>query len=197
MAPTDRWQKCTSQKPQPPTLQLTHLPVLHKEDVQRVQGAEVEDVNVVFHRDLGRKDMGTSTPPPTYSRQAVPKASIPSHPIPPLSQVSLQQASEARDWQPPEGAGEASIHAPHAGALSGVPLSPVYRGNRGAAGAAPPYPSLPAPSQELQPCPHRLPPRRHTTSSCSAKARLCCCQRGSSSAEEAVCVELDVKLESD
>lgn len=53
-------------------LQLTHLPVLHKEDVQWVQGAKVEDVDVIFHCDLGRKDMGTSTPPLTYSRHPIP-----------------------------------------------------------------------------------------------------------------------------
>lgn len=35
--------------------QLTHLPVLHKEDVQWVQGAEVEDINVVLHSHLGTR----------------------------------------------------------------------------------------------------------------------------------------------
>lgn len=39
-----------------PMLQLTHLPILHKEDVQRVEGAEVEDINVVLHRNLGWKE---------------------------------------------------------------------------------------------------------------------------------------------
>lgn len=39
-----------------PTLQLTHLPILHEEDVQRVEGAEVEDINVVLHRNLGWKE---------------------------------------------------------------------------------------------------------------------------------------------
>lgn len=68
MAPTDWWQKCTLQEPQLPALQLTHLPILHEEDVQRVQGAEVEDINVIFHRDLEQKDTGTSTPPLTCSR---------------------------------------------------------------------------------------------------------------------------------
>lgn len=38
------------------TLQLTHLPILHKEDVQRVEGAEVEDINIVLHRNLGWKE---------------------------------------------------------------------------------------------------------------------------------------------
>lgn len=68
MAPTDWWQKCALQEPQLLALQLTHLPILHEENVQRVQGAEVEDVNVIFHSDLEQKDTGTSTPPLTYSR---------------------------------------------------------------------------------------------------------------------------------
>lgn len=37
---------------------LTHLPVLHEEDVQGVEGAEVEDVDVVLHRHLGRGGHG-------------------------------------------------------------------------------------------------------------------------------------------
>lgn len=95
--------------PQPPVLQLTHLPILHEEDVQWVQGAEVEDVDVVFHRDLGRKDTGTSTPPLTYSRRVVPKASIPSYPIPPSVQGEmgelpglhpLSRLLPAPSWEP-------------------------------------------------------------------------------------------------
>lgn len=35
--------------------QLTHLPVLHEEDMQWVQGAEVEDINVVLHSHLGMR----------------------------------------------------------------------------------------------------------------------------------------------
>lgn len=51
------WDKASLSNPSIPgtpgvTSQLTHLPVLHKEDVQRVQGAEVEDVNVVLHSHL-------------------------------------------------------------------------------------------------------------------------------------------------
>lgn len=58
-APPNRRHKHILQEPQPPALRLTHLPFLHKEDVQRVQGTEVEDVDVVFYCNLGWKDRET------------------------------------------------------------------------------------------------------------------------------------------
>lgn len=60
------------------TSRLTHLPVLHKEDVQWVQGAEVEDINVVLHSHLGTGGPSRSLRPgPTSEAQEGPMPCAP------------------------------------------------------------------------------------------------------------------------
>lgn len=60
--------------------QLTHLAIFHEQDVQGVQGAEVEDINVVLHSHLGWKGTTGISTPPTHS--SFPKCPVPSHPMP-------------------------------------------------------------------------------------------------------------------
>lgn len=52
---------------QGPPSGLTHLPILHKEDMQWVQSAEVEDVNVVLYGHLGTRPPNWSLMPNTTS----------------------------------------------------------------------------------------------------------------------------------